>query len=194
MSVADTPPQTSAPPRLISVAEFLRMAEVGILGEDERVELIGGEIVQMFPISVLHAEAVTDLTRHLFRQTGDVVIIRVQNPIELPGGSVPQPDLSVVRADYPRGRLPQAADVLLVIEVAETSVNHDRRRKFPLFAAAGIPEAWLFDPNVPRLERHSDPGPDGYQQIDPAGRGKSVSSTLLPGVTLSIDDVLPRSS
>jgi Uma2 family endonuclease len=191
--VAIAPQQTLAPPRLISVDEYLRMAETGILAEDERVELIRGEIVQMFAIGVPHAEVVDELNRRLGRQTGDDVIIRVQNPIELPGSSVPQPDLAVIRADYQRGRLPQAADVLLVIEVAETSVYHDRNRKLPLYAAADIPEAWLFDLNVPRLERQTDPSPEGYQQITLAGRGKSLSSTVVPGVTLAIDDVLPRS-
>jgi Uma2 family endonuclease len=192
--VAIAPQQTLAPPRLITVAEFLRMAEVGILAEDERVELLDGEIVRMFAIGVPHAEVVDQLNRRLHRQTGDDVIIRVQNPIELPGGSVPQPDLAVIRAGYPRGRLPQAADVLLVIEVAESSVYHDRSRKFPLYAATDIPEAWLFDLNVPRLERHSDPSPDGYQQIALAGRGKSLASSVVPGVTLAIDEVLPRSA
>ena len=194
MSVAIAPEQVLAPPRPISVAEYLRMAEIGILGEDERVELLNGEIVRMFAIGVPHVEGVNWLTRLLHRQTGDDVLIQVQNPIELSGGSVPQPDLAVIRADYQPGRLPQAADVLIVIEVADTSAFHDRNRKFPLYAAAGIPEAWLFDLNVPRLERQTDPGPDGYQQITLAGRGKSLSSTVVPGVTLAIDDVLARSS
>jgi Uma2 family endonuclease len=196
MSVAVAPEQVEvlAPPRPISVDEFLRMAAVGIFGEDERVELIQGGMVQMFAIGVPHAEVVDALNRDLHRQTAADVIIRVQNPIELPGGSAPQPDLVVVRADYQRGRLPQAADVLLVIEVGDTSAFHDRNRKLPLYAAAGIPETWLVDLNIPRLECHSEPGPDGYQQIALAGRGKSLSSTVLAGVTLSIDDVLPRPS
>jgi Uma2 family endonuclease len=190
MSVAIAPEHLLAPPRPISVDEYLRMAEVGILGEDERVELIRGELIQMFPIGAPHVESVNELARRLYRLTGDDVIIQVQNPIVLPSGSVPQPDLSLLRADYQRGRLPQAADVVLLIEVADISVSYDRTVKLPLYAAAGIPEAWLVDLNVPRLERQTDPGPDGYQQIALAGRGKSLTSTILPAVTLSIDDVL----
>jgi Uma2 family endonuclease len=190
MSLAVAPERVLAPLRPISVEEYLRMAEVGILGEDERVELIRGEIVQMFAIGAPHSEAVDQLNRLLHRKTGDDVIVRVQNPIVLPGGSAPQPDLSLVRADYPRGRLPHAADVLVVIEVADASLAYDRTVKLPLYAAAGIPEAWLLDLNAPRLERQTDPGPDGYQQIALAGRGKSLASTIAPTLTLSIDDVL----
>ena len=194
MSVAVAPERVLAPPRPISVEEYLRMAEVGILGEDERVELIRGEIVQMFAIGATHSEAVDQLNRLLHQQTGADVIVRVQNPIVLPDGSVPQPDLSLVRADYQRGRLPHAADVLLVIEVADTSLVNDRTVKLPLYAAAGIPEAWLVDLNAPRLERQTDPGPDGYQQIALAGRGKSLTSTVVPTLTLSIDGVLSGAS
>ena len=194
MSVAIAPEQILASPRPISIDEYLRMAEVGILAEGERVELIRGEIVQMFPIGVPHVEGVNELARRLYRQTGDDVVIQVQNPIVLPSGSVPQPDLSLIRADYQRGRLPHAADVLLVIEVGDTSAFHDRTVKLPLYAAAGIPEAWLFDLNARRLERQTDPGPDGYQQIALAGQGKSLPSTVLPTVTLSNDDVLSRPS
>jgi Uma2 family endonuclease len=174
-----------------SLADYELMIETGILTEDDRVELIQGEIVEMSPIGAKHVACVNDISHLLNRRAGNDVIVQVQNPIVLPDGSAPQPDLALIHGHYDRGGLPTVADVLLVIEVADTSRDYDRTTKLPLYAAAGVPEAWLFDLVAERIERHTEPGPDGYQLIALAGRGKSLRSLVLSGVTLAIDEVLP---
>jgi len=183
------------PPTLrpFTVREYERLHEVGIIGEDERVELVGGEIVEMAAIGFRHANTVTLLTEVLAPMMARNRL-SVQNPIGLLGDNLPQPDLAVFRAgDYSRRRM-SAADALLVIEVADSSKRFDLNVKFPLYAAAGIPEAWLFDLHADRIQRHTDSGPDGYRQVASAGRGESLASLSLPSVVLVVDDVLGSSA
>ena len=176
--------------RRFTIDEYQRMGEAGILTEDERVELIRGEIVEMSPMGAPHVESIASLTHLLVGKVGKEIRVHVQLPIRLPNDSEPEPDLSLIRAGYDRRALPGAADVAAVIEVADSSREHDRNVKLPLYAAAGIPEAWLFDLVADRIERHTEPGPDGYRQTVVAGRDESLASTVLPTVFLSIDDVL----
>jgi Uma2 family endonuclease len=149
------------PHRRFTIAEVEQMLEVGILHEDDRLELIDEELIEMSPLGIKHVNAVNDLTTLLVRRTRDDAIVQVQNSIRLSDGSAPEPDFSLVRATYNRRSLPRTADVFLVIEVAESSRDYDRNTKFPRYAAAGIPEAWLFDLLAGRIERHSEPGPKG---------------------------------
>ncbi len=183
-----TQPQVGARPRRFTVEDYHRMAEAGILAEDDRVELIAGEIVEMSPIGQRHIRAVNRLTRLLHQLCGDDVTISVQNPIRLADNSEPEPDIVVLRGTD--GGTANVADVLLVIEVAETSRDYDRNVKFPMYAVAGIPESWLFDLAGVAIERHSEPSADGYRLIARAGRGESLTSTVLPGVTFSVDAIL----
>jgi len=176
--------------RRFTVEDYHRMAEAGILGEDDRVELIAGEIVEMSPVGGRHVEAVSRFTRLLSRQVGDGMLVNVQSPIRLTNDGEPEPDLAVVRDRAYGGELPTAADVLLVIEVADTSLAYDRNVKLPLYAAAGIPEAWLYDVGAAAIERHSEPRNGRYRLVALAGRGESLTSTVLPAVTLSVDDIL----
>ncbi len=181
--------------RRFTVEDYHRMGEAGILTEDDRVELIGGAIVEMSPIRDPHVRAINHLTEFLVvRLAGGDVTVSIQNPIRLSNDTEPQPDLAVLRG-RDRG-LAEAADVLLVIEVADASQVYDRDVKLPLYAAAGIPEAWFADLVADRVERHTEPSPDGYQQIALVGRGKTLTSTVLPGVTIAVDEVLspPRGS
>ncbi len=132
-------------PRLLrrpfTVAEYHRMAEAGVLGEDDRVELLEGEIVQMTPIGSRHAACVARLT-HLFvdRLQGRAQV-NVQNPVHLSERSEPQPDLALLRPrpDFYARAHPGPADVLLLVEVAETSSDVDWTVKIPLYAGAGVP-------------------------------------------------------
>ena len=199
MAITQSVPTATASPevaeveprrRRFTIDEYRRMGEVGILIEDERVELIDGEIVEMSPMRAPHVDCVASLTHLLVEQAGKAVRVHVQLPIRLPNESEPEPDLSLVRSDYDRRSVPAAEDVVAVIEVADSSREYHRSVKLPLYAAAGIPEAWLFDLVADRIERHTEPGADGYQQIAVVGRGKSLTSTVLPAVVLSIDDVL----
>jgi Uma2 family endonuclease len=138
--------------RAFTVDEYHRMAEAGIRGEDERVELIEGRIVEMNPIGSAHAWCVNRLT-WIFAGRPDVRV-SVQNPVRLDRGSEPEPDLVVLRADAPQDRPLGPSDVLLVVEVADSSLGYDRQVKAPLYARAGIPELWIADLGGDRVEAH----------------------------------------
>ena len=175
-----------------TVDDYHRMAEAGILSEDDRVELIDGEIVRMSPIGNRHAWCVRRLVQLLTRRTGDhEAIVDSQNPIRLGPYSEPQPDVVVLRFRedyYPEH--PTPTDVLLVIEVADTSLAYDRQVKLPLYAQAGIPEVWLVDLTGDAIERHSEPSEGGYRRVERVGRGETLVSLSLPSLTLRVDDVL----
>ena len=188
-AVATTPATVAR--RRFTAEEFLRLAEVGILHENDRVELIDGEIIEMAAIGPDHAGAVTKLTRVVARQLPDAFLASVQNPIHLAGTYLPQPDLAVVRDRAYQRQHPAPADVLLVVEVADSSRDYDRSTKLPLYAAAGIPEAWLVDLVLYRLERHTEPRNGTYHRIAIAERGETLPSTSVPELTLPVSAILP---
>ena len=131
----------------ISVDAFHRMGEVGILGAADRVELIDGEIIDMSPIGVMHAAIVARLASHFSQRLGPTAVVWCQNPLRLDEVSEPQPDITILRprADFYTTAHPGPADVLLVIEVADTSLAYDLGTKVPLYARHGIPEVWVID-------------------------------------------------
>lgn len=176
--------------RRFTVEAFERMVDAGILAEDERVELIDGEIVQMSPISGPHMDCVNALSETLSRSILSDAIVSGQNPINLSPQSQPQPDITLIRRDKPRGIVPQVEHVLAVIEVASSSRAFDRGVKLPLYAAAGIPEAWLVDLIAGIIERHTEPVDGIYRNVVFARRGESISSTVLPSMLLVVDDIL----
>ncbi|CAA9444409.1 COG1355, Predicted dioxygenase [uncultured Rubrobacteraceae bacterium] len=179
--------------RRFTVEEYHRMGEAGILREDERVELIEGEIVQMNPIGGRHIRCVNELNWLLGQQLRDRALrVSVQNPIRLNGGLEPQPDLAVIRAGDYAGSLPGPGDALLVIEVSDTTLDYDRNVKLAFYARAGIGEAWIVDLPNEAIERHSDPSEDGYRRMERAGRGRSLTSEVLPNLTLQTDAVLGK--
>lgn len=167
------------------------MVEVGLLREDARVELIGGEIVEMSPVGWVHARCVNRLTKMLVRLAGDRYEINVQNPIALGEGDEPQPDLALAREDPRRRRLPGPEDVVLVVEVSDTTLGYDKNIKLPLYAAVGIPEAWVVDLQNRQVEVHTNPGPDGYQEAHKIGTGQTIRSGAVEGLSLSVDEILP---
>lgn len=182
--------------RRFSVDEYHRMAEAGILHEDDRVELIEGEIVQMSPIGSRHAACVGRLT-HLFAlRLGTRVQVWVQNPIRLGHRSEPQPDLALLklRPDCYAGAHPGSEAVFLVIEVAETSAEYDRHVKLALYSRAGIPEAWLVDLAGDAVEVYRRPGAAGYAQLERWGRGERLSIDAIPEWACTVDDVIGPSS
>jgi len=139
---------SAAPSRhLISVDAFHRMAETGILGPEDRVELIDGEIIDMSPIGVLHAAIVARLASYFSLRLGAAGVVWCQNPLHLDDFSEPEPDIAILRprVDFYTASHPGAADVLLVIEVADTSLAYDLGTKVPLYARHGIPEVWVID-------------------------------------------------
>jgi Uma2 family endonuclease len=152
----------------LSVDEYHRMARAGILPEDSRVELINGEIIDMAPIGSRHAGTVLQLTSLLNQAVRGTAMVWAQNPIHLDPHTEPQPDLALLRPreDFYKTAHPRASDVLLIIEVADTSLRYDREIKIPLYAHHGIPEVWLVDLQSRTFTRHREPGPEGYRRSE----------------------------
>jgi Uma2 family endonuclease len=178
--------------RLFTADEYHRIAEAGVLGEDDRVELVDGEIVEMTPIGSPHAACVDRLTFLLQQAVAGRGIVRVQGPIRLDAHSEPQPDISILRprADFYASAHPTPTDVLLVVEVADSSLRYDRDVKVPLYARTGIAETWLVDLSNERVEIFSQPGPHGYQASRQARRGERIASHVLQDITLRVDEIL----
>jgi Uma2 family endonuclease len=175
-----------------TVADYHRLADLGILHEDDRVELLNGQVAVMSPIGPRHAGCVDALNRLLSRVVSELGIVRVQSPVVLGFRAEPEPDVSVLRprADCYRLSHPSPEDVLLLIEVADTSLEYDRDVKLPLYAAARIPEVWIVDLEAERITLCRAPSQDGYGDVTNASRGETISAQLLPGVTLTVDDIL----
>lgn len=178
--------------RRFTVDEYYGMARAGILGEDDRVELIDGEIVEMAPIGPGHGGSVIYVNGHFFRRFGDRAEVSVQNVIRLDRYNEPQPDLALLRqrAESYRTAHPGPADVPLVVEVADTTLATDRRIKMPLYARFGLPEAWLIDLRHGVVLVHREPGPDGYLVVTTARRGEHLSPLAFPDREVAVADLL----
>jgi Uma2 family endonuclease len=171
-----------------SVSEFQQMAQAGILAEDDRLELIDGDLIDMTPIGSRHAGAVSRLTRLFGAAVGADVIVSVQNPVQLDRYSQPQPDLALLRprADFYAHAHPQPADVMLIVEVAEASLDYDRDMKVPLYARHGIPEVWLLDVAGRCMTVFRAPGSDGYGEQRRIVSAESIAPVLLPAVVIDL--------
>jgi Uma2 family endonuclease len=182
--------EVEVPRRLFSVEEYHRMAEAGILREKERVELIEGEIIQMAPIGTRHFGCVISVNRLFVARLGDRAVVSPQGPVVIAPRSEPQPDLALLRpraVPYSRG-LPTPEDVLLAVEVADTTVRFDRLVKSRLYAQAGIAEFWLCLVMDGAVEVHRRPGPDGYANLVRHGPGEMVSPLAFPDVSFAVAD------
>jgi Uma2 family endonuclease len=178
--------------RRFTVDEYHRMAEVGILTEKDRVELIDGEIVEMTPIGARHASVVKRLNALLAGRLGARAIVGVQDPVQLSKESEPQPDVVLLRptSDFYAAGHPEPVDTLLLIEVADTSLPYDRGVKLPRYAAAGVPEVWIVDLSADLVEACRTPSPDGYRDVVRIPRGGSLSPAAFPDLTLGVDEIL----
>ena len=166
------------------------MGEAGIITPGHRVELINGEIIEMSPIKSPHAGTVNLLNRLLGKILGDNFIISAQNPVELSQNSEPEPDLAVLkyRDDLYTKSHPQPADVLLVIEVADSSLDKDREIKLPLYAAAGIEEVWIVNLQDQQIEVSTEPSDQGYSNCHIYRKGDTIQHDLIGA--LAVSDVL----
>ena len=178
--------------RRFTVDEYYWMARVGILRPSDRVELIDGEIIEMNPIGEPHAGTVNRLNSVFSRRLGDAVIVAVQNPIRLDNGSEPEPDLALLRPrrDFYATGHPTPSDVLLVVEVSDTTVEYDTQTKAPLYARAGIPELWIVDLTRACVMVYLDPADAGYATTRVLRRGEVLRPLAFPDLALPIDDVL----
>ena len=178
--------------RWFTVSEYNRMAEAGILAEDDRVELIEGEIVEMSPIGSRHAACVNRLNTLLSSHAGLDFIVSVQNPVAVDDYSVPEPGLALLRLrdDYYAQGHPQSPDVILIIEIADTSIETDRNVKIPLYARTGIPVTMLIDLPKELIEVHSEPVSNQYQSVKIFRSGDSFQLDILPQISFSVDAIL----
>lgn len=179
--------------RRFTVDEYYKMGRAGVLCEDDRVELIAGEIISMSPIGDHHAACVDFLNEWFVSKLAGRAIVRVQSPIRLSDTDMPQPDIALLRprADrYTTGH-PGPEDVLSVLEVSDTSLRHDRR-KLARYAEAGIPEAWLFILKTGRTEVHRDPVGGHYREVRILDRDASISPLAFPDLVLPLAEVLPQ--
>ena len=175
--------------RRFTVQEYHRMGEVGILHEDDRVELIDGELVEMAAIGTRHFTCVNRLNRLLVGSAGEDVIVSIRNPVRLNEYSEPQPDAALIREKDYRESLPTPEDVLLLIEVSDSTLAYDRGTKLSRYARAGIPELWIVNLPGERIERHTDPSGDLYGHVYLIRRGETLESAALPGLSVRVDDV-----
>jgi len=176
----------------LNVDEYHRMAEAGILGENDRVELIDGELIDMAPIGQDHAATVNGLTRVLVMACGDRAIVSVQNSVRLNRFNEPQPDVTLLRPradNYRTGTFPGPADVLLVVEVADSTLRYDRTVKLPLYASAGIAEVWIVDLRRRVVDVHRSPVGDGYATVETFGAGDTVVLVLAPEIAVELRNV-----
>lgn len=182
-----------APHWKLSVEDYHRMAEAGILHEDDRVELIEGELIQMTPIGPWHSSLANTLIELLAYKSLGRAIASVQNPIHLGLGSEPQPDFALLRhrPDRYKTRLPAAADVLLLVEIADTTLQSDREIKTPLYARHNIPEYWIINLAQRQVEIHQAPDSEQryYQDCRIMAEGL-LAPACFPDVQLNIVELL----
>ena len=177
--------------RPLTVVDYHRMGEAGILSEADRVELIEGELVVMSPVGSRHVDTVNALTRLLVSAVGDRGLVSVQNPIRLDDRSEPEPDVAVLRprADDYRAALPTPPDILLVIEVSDSTLAYDRAVKAPLYAVHGLPEMWIVDLVGRKVEVHRKPAGGLYTDVSRVGAGDTLEPVLL-GMSVPVAGVL----
>lgn len=180
------------PRHRFTVEDYYRMAESGILREDDRVELIDGEIIEMPPIGPGHAGTVEELGDLIRSRLPTTARVRTQNPVRLGLRSEPEPDLAVVtrREGYYRQEHPTPADVLLLIEVADSSLEYDRQTKAPMYAHAGIPELWIINLMDRVIEVYREPSAAGYQQVQISRPGDLLAPLAFPDLRIAVNDVL----
>jgi Uma2 family endonuclease len=191
MGIADSPAVLQR--HRLTVEQYHRMGEAGVFAPGARVELIDGELVDMAPIGTRHASVVKRLNAALSAATQGKAIVAVQDPLRLSDDSEPEPDLMLLRprADFYASAHPGPSDVLLLIEVADSSLEYDRSIKLPLYAHHGVAEVWLvdLDNNVVRFFRGNDGS--GYTDITATETPRATPVAALPGITIDLAGVLP---
>jgi Uma2 family endonuclease len=190
--MAHPAPTDPVAPARWTTEHYLRLVDEGVLGPDDKVELLEGVIVAM-PSNTAHEAGVVRISHALFKAVGDRAVVRIQLSLMAGGYSVPEPDAAVVPGtirDYDRER-PTAA--LLVAEVSDTSLKQDRLTKAPIYAVAGIPEYWIVNLRDDCVEVRRKPEPDArrYASLTIVRRGQRIELAGLPGVSVAVDDLLP---
>ena len=188
-----SPPAAAVPTRRrFTVAEYYAMADAGILSENDRVELLDGDLIVMPPIGDWHAASVDLFTNILPPSLQGRAIVRVQNPTRLDNNSEPQPDVMLLRwrDDFYRNGHPAPGDVLLLIEVADSSAEFDRTVKLAAYARAGIPELWIVARPERRIEAYIDPTGDSYATARHFGPSESIAPQAFPDIVLEVARII----
>ena len=178
----------------LDVHAYHRMAEAGIFDDARRVELIEGEIIEMPPIGPRHLNLVNRLNRALVSAAGERAVVSVQNPVLLPEHSQPEPDLVLFRPEVDaRGEaMPVASDILLAIEVADSTSRYDLDVKVPLYAAHGVPEVWIVDVRAQRIDRFVGPGEHGYASSDAPALSSPLSLAAAPDILVALSGLFDQ--
>ncbi len=165
--------------------------EAGVFAEGDRLELINGEITKMSPTGRKHAACINRLVRSFTKKLGAQIVLSVQNSIRMDDNSQPQPDLAILklRNDFYEEGLPKPSDILLIIEVADSTIAYDRDIKMPLYAAAGIPEMWLFDVNQKVIEAYSLPSSSRYKQMRRYEANDTLAMIAFPDVIFNWEEL-----
>ena len=190
---ATAPPVSKPTPLRFTVSDYHRMAEAGVLGADRHIELIDGHLYEMSPIGSQHAACVDRLTHLFVRAVDDHAIVRVQNPIVLPPNSEPEPEVALLRPrdDGYASHHPRAKDVLLVVEVADSSLTFDQEVKVPMYAQAGIPQVWVVALDEDQVHQYSMPVSGSYRERDVYKRNDIITLPHpLDDYTVSINSIL----
>jgi Uma2 family endonuclease len=175
----------------LTVEQYYKMAEVGILKEDQRTELIEGEIIEMSAIGTKHAICVSNLSEILTLRTIQIAHVRQQNPVHLSDRSEPQPDIALVKrpSSLYVDCHPKAADIFLLIEVSDSTLKYDREIKIPLYAKAGIPEVWIANIEEQVFEVYKSPNQDHYEQVKLYGKGELIPMSMFADIAIAVDEI-----
>lgn len=193
-AVAVVQPRTPVPPPQpfrFTVKDYYRLGELGILKEDDRVELIEGEIIMMPPIDPGHASSTHNTSKKLDRRLEDQLQVHCQHPVRLNSSSEPVPDVAVVKPKSYKDAHPTAEDTLLIVEVANSSLKEDLGRKRLMYAAAGIPEYWVVDVNARVLHVFARPKGGEYMEHHIRAEKEAVQSITLKALKLKVAELLP---
>ena len=176
----------------LEVDDYHKLGEAGILHEDDRVELVEGMLIDLAPVGTGHAGQVNRLVNRLAPAVSGRAIVAPRNPLRLDEFSEPQPDVLLLRYrdDFCATAHPRPSDVLLLIEVADTSRAYDRDTKIPLYARYAIPEVWLIDVHDRRMKTFLEPATDGYRRILRPTATDRISPVLFPDVSVDVADLL----
>jgi Uma2 family endonuclease len=176
---------------LLTTDQYHLMHEAGVFQDGDRLELVNGEIQTMSPIGRKHVACIIRLVKLFEKKLGDRVMVSAQNSVRLNNHAEPQPDIAILkwRDDFYHEALPTPDDILLIIEVADSSIDYDRHVKAPLYAAATIPEMWLFDVNQKIIEGYSQPSPNGYKLLRRYDEGDNLSILAFPDVNFNWNEL-----
>lgn len=173
-----------------TVDEFYKMFELGIIKDYEHAEIIDGELIKKMSIGDLHAAVVNFLTKFFVKNVSDEILVSVQNPVRLSDYHEPEPDLALSDlTKYDGKRHPRPAEVLLIVEVSDSTLDYDRNRKMPIYAEAEIPEVWLVNLQNQTVEIHTQPREATYSLIRVLRRGDCLRSETVPNLSLEVDKI-----